>query len=111
MFNQTLEKDMAVLKKLHEGDIHFQSSSADENKWIIFYDSPTNPATYLYDRKSQKANLLHTSHDSFSLEELSPMDPVTFFAHDKLLIHGYLTLPKKSAAKNLPTILMVHGGP
>ena len=39
------------------------------------------------------------------------MQPISFSSRDGLLIHGYLTLPKGVAAKNLPTVLVVHGGP
>jgi dipeptidyl aminopeptidase/acylaminoacyl peptidase len=39
------------------------------------------------------------------------MQPISFSSRDGLTIHGYLTLPKGVAAKNLPTVLVVHGGP
>jgi dipeptidyl aminopeptidase/acylaminoacyl peptidase len=39
------------------------------------------------------------------------MQPISFSSRDGLTIHGYLTLPKGVAAENLPTVLVVHGGP
>jgi dipeptidyl aminopeptidase/acylaminoacyl peptidase len=45
------------------------------------------------------------------LESLAEMRPISFSSRDRLTIHGYLTLPKGVVAKNLPTVLVVHGGP
>ena len=39
------------------------------------------------------------------------MRPISFQSRNGLTIHGYLTLPKGVAAKNLPTVIVVHGGP
>lgn len=38
-------------------------------------------------------------------------EPFTLPASDGLQLHGYLTLPKVDNPKNLPTVLLVHGGP
>ncbi len=42
---------------------------------------------------------------------LSAMKPIKFNARDGLEIEGFLTVPEKGASKNLPMILLVHGGP
>ena len=42
---------------------------------------------------------------------LAKMQPITYTARDGLLIHAYLTLPIGVEPKNLPMILLVHGGP
>jgi dipeptidyl aminopeptidase/acylaminoacyl peptidase len=39
------------------------------------------------------------------------MTPVTYAARDGLTIHVYLTTPPGADAHNLPTVLLVHGGP
>ncbi len=39
------------------------------------------------------------------------MTPVTFPARDGLALSGYLTLPVGMEPKNLPLVLLVHGGP
>ena len=39
------------------------------------------------------------------------MEPVEFAAKDGLTIRGYLTRPVGVEAKNLPAVLLVHGGP
>jgi dipeptidyl aminopeptidase/acylaminoacyl peptidase len=44
-------------------------------------------------------------------ESLAPMRPVTIASRDGLQLSGYLTLPRGAEPKNLPTVLLVHGGP
>ena len=39
------------------------------------------------------------------------MRPISYKSRDGLTIHGYLTTPPGVPAKNLPTVLYVHGGP
>jgi dipeptidyl aminopeptidase/acylaminoacyl peptidase len=39
------------------------------------------------------------------------MKPITLKSRDGLTLHGYLTLPKGVPARNLPAVLVVHGGP
>src|SRR6185436_8874457 len=43
--------------------------------------------------------------------QLAEMQVVTIPARDGLKLPGYLTLPVGVPAKNLPLVLMVHGGP
>ncbi len=42
---------------------------------------------------------------------LSEKAPLTYKAADGLDIHAYLTLPPGKPAKNLPLVVLVHGGP
>jgi len=42
---------------------------------------------------------------------MAGMKPVQYKSRDGLTIHGYLTLPKGTAPKNLPVVVNPHGGP
>ena len=111
-FDKQFARDLEILGKLHDGEILFRNSTDDEQKWIIAYNSPTDPgATYLYDRATGQAQFLYRPRPWLSHEDLADMQPISFSSRDGLTIHGYLTLPKGVAAKNLPTVLVVHGGP
>ncbi|MFM8229624.1 MAG: alpha/beta hydrolase family protein, partial [Chthoniobacterales bacterium] len=44
-------------------------------------------------------------------KDLAPMKPVRIAARDGLELPAYLTLPPGKEAKNLPAVLVVHGGP
>jgi dipeptidyl aminopeptidase/acylaminoacyl peptidase len=39
------------------------------------------------------------------------MKPISFKSRDGLTVHGYLTTPAGVPARNLPAVLLVHGGP
>lgn len=111
-FDDQFRRDLEVLAKVHDGEILFRSSTDDEKKWIIAYNSPTDPgATYLYDREIGRARFLYRPRPWLSPETLAEMEPVKFQSRDGLAIEGYLTLPKGVPAKDLPTVLVVHGGP
>ena len=111
-FDKQFARDLEILGKLHDGEILFRNSTDDEQKWIIAYNSPTDPgATYLYDRATGQAQFLYRPRPWLSHEGLADMQPISFSSRDGLTIHGYLTLPKGVVSTNLPTVLVVHGGP
>ena len=111
-FNKQFARDLNALEKVHDGEIHFQSSTRDERRWIIAYDSPNDPgATYLYDRETGQAQFLCRPRPWLPRDALADVKPIKFQSRDGLTIHGYLTVPKGVEARNLPTVLVVHGGP
>ena len=60
-FEKQFAQDLRALEKVHDGEIHFRSSTRDEKLWIIAYDSPDDPGTtYLYDRETGQAQFLYT---------------------------------------------------
>lgn len=105
-------KMIADLRKIHDGTPNLTSSTADETKFIVAFNSPTDPgATYLYDSKTGNSKFLFRPRPWLKPAELSNVIPVTFPARDGLKIHGYLTTPRGVEARNLPMVLLVHGGP
>lgn len=93
--------------------IHFISASADEQVLLIGAGSDVQPeSAYVYDRA--KKTLLETvsSRPELNGVKLSPMQPITYGAADGTQIPAYLTLPPGvTEAKNLPAIVLPHGGP
>jgi len=105
-------KDLAVLKNVHDGDIQLGTPTADERKWIVSFNSPTDPgATYLYDRDTGTARFLFRPRPWLKPEDLVGMKPVTIPSRDGLTLHGYLSLPKGVPPRALPAVEVVHGGP
>jgi dipeptidyl aminopeptidase/acylaminoacyl peptidase len=93
--------------------IHFISASADENILLIGAGSDVQAERiYVYDRT--KKTLIETMPSRPQLDgmKLSPMRPITYTAADGTKIPAYLTLPPGvTDAKNLPAIVLPHGGP
>jgi dipeptidyl aminopeptidase/acylaminoacyl peptidase len=105
-------RDVANIKRLHDGTPGVTSMTRDEMKYIVTFDSPTDPgATYLYDRATGRARFLFRPRPWLVPRQLAPMRPISYKAADGLTIHGYLTAPVGVPTRNLPLVLVVHGGP
>ncbi|MFC7048449.1 alpha/beta hydrolase family protein [Emcibacter nanhaiensis] len=88
------------------------SSSKDKRKYIVLVSSPRNPGDYyLLDLDKKAMNWFAEKYPGLDRSKLAPMEPVTYTARDELEIPGYLSLPVGKEPKNLPTIIMPHGGP
>ena len=111
--NKDFEKDYNFIKKkLGDRDVGFQSASKDESKWIVVTSSDVDPGTvWLYERKNKNLKSLYQIREKLDRASLSPMKPVRYKSSDGLEIPAYLTIPKGSNGKNLPTVLYIHGGP
>ena len=88
------------------------SRSADDMRLLILSASADDPGTiYFYDRKANRMSPFTSLYEKLSGKRLAPMEPVRYQARDGLEIRGYLTLPPGRGDKNLPLIVMPHGGP
>jgi dipeptidyl aminopeptidase/acylaminoacyl peptidase len=105
--------DYELLKKRLPGkEISMDSSSKDEQLFLITASSDTEPGeTYLFDRRTKKLDLQYKIHETLQRESLAPMKSVRYKSSDGLEIPAYLTLPRGVQARNLPAIVFPHGGP
>ena len=111
--DRAFESDYKVLQKqLPAREIAFGSSTKDESVWMVTAWSDTEPGeTYLFDRKTKQLTKQYSVRQRLPREALAEMRVVRYKSSDGLEIPAYLTLPKGVAPKNLPTIIMPHGGP
>ncbi|MEA3052567.1 MAG: hypothetical protein QOG72_1470 [Sphingomonadales bacterium] len=92
--------------------IRFEDSSADESKLLLWAGSDTDPGRYyLFDKATKQLAELMLSRPQLESATLATMKPVTYKAADGTQVPAYLTLPPGSSGKNLPAIVMPHGGP
>lgn len=95
-----------------EGALTLLDASEDENRILLMHGSDTNPGVvYLYDKTSHELNEVLAVRPQLGDTKLATMKPISFPAADGTMIPGYLTLPPGSNGKNLPAIVMPHGGP
>jgi dipeptidyl aminopeptidase/acylaminoacyl peptidase len=66
---------------------------------------------WLVDIASGKATPLGSEYPEIKPEDVGPQQLFKYQAADGLALEGVLTLPPGRAAKNLPVIVMPHGGP
>ncbi|MFC0589327.1 alpha/beta hydrolase family protein [Novosphingobium aquiterrae] len=87
-------------------------ASADESKLVLFAGGDTDPGKYyLFDKTSKKLSELLAQRPLLNGAKLGAMQAITFPAADGTAIPAYLTLPPGSDGKNLPLVVMPHGGP
>lgn len=107
------EADYEKLKSLlPEGEVSLRSMTNDENIWVVGVSRDVDPGSvYIFDRTKGTAEFLYQSNPKLPSENLAEMKPIRYEARDGLSIPAYLTLPKGIPSENLPTILLIHGGP
>src|SRR5258705_4960811 len=107
------EADYKLLqKKLPGKEINFGSGTKDERLFLIAAGSDTEPGErYLFDRNTKKLTLQYRIREKLNRDYLAPMTAVRYKSSDGLEIPAYLTLPKGVPARNLPAIVLPHGGP
>lgn len=99
-------------KLLPNTEIKISSSDTAENKFIIRTYTDRNPGSfYMYTLKDNELVKLNDVNPSIKEDDMAEMKPVSFQTRDGLTVNGYLTLPKGKASKNLPVVVMPHGGP
>jgi dipeptidyl aminopeptidase/acylaminoacyl peptidase len=101
----------AVKKAFSDSDVTVASWSANRRKVVVLVDSPTlGPAYALVDLESGQAKWIGDVYPIID-EDVSPVKPIAYAAADGMQITGYLTTPYGMAPKNLPLIVLAHGGP
>lgn len=86
--------------------------SRNEEQLLVFASSAKNPGTYyLFDRKNQTLGKFIDVMPWVKPELMAEKLPIKVKARDGLLLHGYLTVPPGREMKNLPLVVLVHGGP
>ena len=99
-------------RQFPEKEIRVVSSTQDEQKWLVMAVADTEPGkTVLFDRKTKTITPQYTLWDKIPRESLAEMKPVSYKSSDGLEIPAYLTLPRGVPAKNLPAVVVPHGGP
>ena len=111
--NKEFEADYRWLQsKLPGYEISHGSRTADESLFLVTAYSDREPGeVYLFDRKYKKLELQYKNREKIPRDSLSEMKPIRFESSDGLEIPAYLTLPKGLEAKNLPLMVVPHGGP
>jgi dipeptidyl aminopeptidase/acylaminoacyl peptidase len=92
--------------------VQFAGASRDETKLLVFAGSDTDPGRYyMFDKATKRLGEIAIARPPLEGRTLSPVKPITYTAADGTQIPAYLTLPVGSSGKNLPAIVMPHGGP
>jgi dipeptidyl aminopeptidase/acylaminoacyl peptidase len=112
-FDPELKRVQTRIDRALPGSINrVASMSQDRNRLLVWTGSATDPGAYfVYDRAANHMGALAQPYESMVGKRLSVMEPVRYTARDGLEIRAYLTLPTGRVDKNLPLVVMPHGGP
>lgn len=95
-------------------EVGFSSFTKDYSKMLVSVSGDKYATeVYFYDPMTDNPILQYTPRpDLKEIEEnLSTMQPVSYPSSDGLSIPAYLSIPKGSSGKNMPAVILVHGGP
>ncbi len=108
----SIKPDFDAIAKLSEGEFRVADRDVADRIWIVDFGRDRGPRRYyLWDRARRTGTFLFASRAALEDAPLAAMEPLKFAARDRMQLHAYLTLPLGVPAKNLPTVLLVHGGP
>ena len=113
--NKKWENNYKFLESKFPGrEISFNSRTNDEKKFLIAVSGDKYASEmYFFNAETKALILQYVPRPALKKVEkyLAPMKPIRYKSSDGLEITGYLTLPVGKDGKNLPTVILVHGGP
>jgi dipeptidyl aminopeptidase/acylaminoacyl peptidase len=113
--DKTWEANYKFLQSKFPGrEVNFSSSTNDYSKFLVGVGGDKYASeAYFFDAKTKQLIFQYTPRTELKKVEkyLAAMTPITYKSSDGLEIPAYLTLPVGSTGKNVPVVVLVHGGP
>ncbi|MCH8491835.1 MAG: S9 family peptidase [Idiomarina sp.] len=116
-FEDVTDRDFAaVVQSLHatfpDRQVGVRSATDDGNLMVISVRNANHPPEFfLFDRKNTQLSNLAQALPWLNRDSLPQTRSVVYESRDGLTIQGLLTLPRDKEAKDLPLIMLPHGGP
>jgi dipeptidyl aminopeptidase/acylaminoacyl peptidase len=112
ILDDDVRADFAALRSVADGELQVVSRDHADERWVVAFTRDDGPVEFhLYDRRERQATFLFTNRTALEGRKLARMEPVVIEARDGLELVSYLTVPRRGARRNLPMVLLVHGGP
>jgi len=111
--NPELQHIQAGIDRALPGKLNLVLERSDDgNRFLIWSSAADDPGTYyVYDRAAHRMNGFASPYEALDGRAFAPVRPIHFRGRDGTDIPGYLTLPPGGGERNLPLVLMPHGGP
>ncbi|MDV6317010.1 S9 family peptidase [Idiomarina sp. HP20-50] len=92
--------------------VNINSATLDNSKMVLSVSSANYPTEfYLFDSEKRTLSLIIKAKPWLDKDKMPQTEIISYKSRDGLTIKALLTLPKGKEAKDLPLILMPHGGP
>ncbi|MBD2511926.1 S9 family peptidase [Nostoc muscorum FACHB-395] len=112
VIDRSIATDFEEIAKVRPGEFSIISRDLEDKTWLVAYRTDNGPVYYYaYNRESKTSTFLFSNQPKLEALQLASMQPISYEARDGLTIHSYLTTPVGIPTQNLPTVLLVHGGP
>ncbi|MBI4488308.1 MAG: S9 family peptidase [Deltaproteobacteria bacterium] len=112
VIDPSAQADFGGIAKLNDGDFNLINRDDKDTAWLVAFTSDRGPIRYYaWDRNAKRGVFLFVHQSKLEGLQLAQMKPVVIKSRDGLNLNSYLTLPVGVAPKNLPMVLLVHGGP
>ncbi|MBN2380934.1 S9 family peptidase [candidate division WOR-3 bacterium] len=112
ILDEDLREDFEAARNLDDGDFLIYDEDLDDEIWLVSFNKDVGPICYYaYDRTKGEGALLYNHNPVLSDYTLAEMEPLSYASRDGFTIHGYVTFPPGIERKNLPMVVLVHGGP
>ncbi len=103
---------LAVESVLPDRRPQLVSWSSNLRSVVVFTAGDDDAGTYhLIDLDTRTHQEIGKAYRSIADSQVAPVEMVSYRATDGLEIHGYLTTPRGRDARNLPLVVLAHGGP
>lgn len=111
--NQPMAKIYQALSEKFPGQfVDFSSYSEDGNMLVFEVSSDRNPGGYyLFDLQHMKIQKLFDRKVAIDPSKMGQRIPMHFTASDGTTLEAILTVPAGATMKDLPMVLLPHGGP
>ena len=110
--HELAQVQQTLLASFPQGYVYQTSATENRDKIVFVVSAPNLPARYyLFEPEKKKATFLLDAYPHIDPKMLAAQDAIELTARDGTTLRGYLTLPPKSKGKNLPMVVMPHGGP
>jgi dienelactone hydrolase len=111
-FDPRRDRMMAATRKAFPGlTVTLADWNESFDKFLVECSGPGEPdGWWLVDKKTGKAEPIGLGY-AVAASDVGPMRMVPYKAADGLDMAGVLTLPPNRPAKNLPLVMLPHGGP
>jgi dipeptidyl aminopeptidase/acylaminoacyl peptidase len=102
----------SVARAFKGRSVAISGRSQDGKRVLAKVQGPSQPAIYyLVDFNKHTADIAGEEYPALANAALGEVRSISYKARDGMSIPAYLTLPPGADAKNLPLVVLAHGGP
>lgn len=88
------------------------SRSRDNQKLIVWSSSDVESGEYYFlDKKQNRLEFIGARYPQLAGRPLAKTQGIFYPAKDGMKIYGFISMPAGATSKNLPLVVLVHGGP